>query len=233
MFLLIYNLSGVLIGLAGVIVGAFATSVGGRPLGLLLLAVVWFALGLWWRNRPTTSGERRAFPALFFIPLPVWAVPIAFIGAYGLLTRSRTNDRERYRAQLVADLDALHIGPATGDSVLSPAVSLQLRANLPPTAKPEQISVRTRTKQEAVLVLLRVPNLDAYDDEARARLLDLAAGTVSAHPLSRGKQVYVGVTGPLGLSVVRDPLGRTVAADHAADSVLFLFYAETGRPRAT
>lgn len=76
--IIIYNLSGLLLAVAGVFVGLLVFLVSGwiGP-GLLTIALIWFAGGLWWRNQEISPGVKRPFPAVYFIPLPFLAVPVA------------------------------------------------------------------------------------------------------------------------------------------------------------
>src|SRR5262245_32739532 len=78
--IIICNLSGLLLAGAGIVAGLFVALLSGWfSLGLLTLAAIWLAGGLWWRNHDLSRGVKRPYPALFFIPLPFLAVPVAFV----------------------------------------------------------------------------------------------------------------------------------------------------------
>src|ERR1700676_1985976 len=84
--IIIFNLSGLILAGAGIVAGLVVVMVTGwiSP-GLLTLAVIWFAGGLWWRNQEVSPGVKRPFPALFFIPMPILAVPAACLAVLGFL----------------------------------------------------------------------------------------------------------------------------------------------------
>jgi hypothetical protein len=106
--LIIYNLSGLILAGAGIVAGLFVVMVTGwiSP-GLLTLAVIWFAGGLWWRHQEVSPGVKRPFPALFFIPLPILAIPAASLAVLGFLlvewgahTQPADGRAELFRADL-------------------------------------------------------------------------------------------------------------------------------------
>jgi hypothetical protein len=66
--ILIYNMGGLLIGLAGIGAGFLVFLLSGKLfLGLLTIAVIWLAFGRSKLDRQT--GAKRPAPALFFVPL--------------------------------------------------------------------------------------------------------------------------------------------------------------------
>jgi len=84
--IIVYNLPGFILGAAGLGVGLFVFMLSGwLSAGLLMVAVVWFAGGFWWRNREVAPGVKQRFPALYFIPLPILAVPVAILAALFLV----------------------------------------------------------------------------------------------------------------------------------------------------
>src|SRR5262245_6315869 len=128
--IIIYNLSGLLLAGAGVVAGLFvALLTGWFSLGLLTLAVIWFAGWLWWRNQEISRGVKRPYPALFFIPLPFLAAPVAIVAALLFLvielqvhTRPPDPRSELFRA----DERMLDSAAASGDVQLSQKILAML-----------------------------------------------------------------------------------------------------------
>ena len=226
---IIYNLSGLLVGLAGVVAGilALVLSGGWMSVGLFVLAAVWFGLGVWWRRRPVgdeppadvawsdeprrpaAKPVRRPYPAVFFIPLPWIAVPLACLAVPMLFVewaaRSRPHDPRDDR--LEADertLDAQLVG---GDEELSRRILDVLQTFAVEEAGADAFHVFTRRRGDATLVLLKVPNLRRYADPARVQLLDAVADAVRSGPGTAAGPVYVGVKGRLTYGAVRRPAG--------------------------
>lgn len=225
--IIIYNLSGLLVGVAGVFVG-FATLAVTRSLGLgvLALAVVWFVLGLGWRYFKTEPGVRRSFPALFFIPLPFLAVPLAplagLIFLIEVIGRSQPPDprAERFRAD-EAQLDS---SSASGDVALSKALRTGLQEVVVEGAKAESYSVFTRKSPDVVLVLMKVPNLRDYTDNARKQLLQTVVDLLRADDQLKDKKIYIGIKGKISFGATRVPPDVVKVGSVVSTSPLYEFY---------
>ena len=216
--LIIYNLPGLLVGIAGLVCGFAALLMSGSVgAGLCGVAAAWFGLGLWWRRRPvgdSTGGRaRRAWPALFFVPLPFLAAPLAALGVAAAVFQSNRDARppdpraEAFRA----DEARLDEAPATGEADLSRRVLAALRDATVEAAGAEDYSVFTRRRPGAVLVLLKAPNLKTYGDAAREELVEGVAAIVAAEVVGESGDdppgVYVGVKGRSLFGAVRTPTG--------------------------
>lgn len=102
--IVIYNLAGLLLGgagiLLGIIVAALLNSLGA---GFIVIAIAWAVGGYWWRNREIEPGMRHAFPSLFFIPLPVFAVPCVLVSLPMFLADMNRGPVDPRRSLLNAD----------------------------------------------------------------------------------------------------------------------------------
>ncbi len=233
---IIYNLSGLLVGIAGVIVGLLAlTLTGSLALGLMALAVVWFALGIWWRSRVTESGEKRPFPSVFFIPVPFVAILVAVLAVL-MFFIERTADNQPVdprAASFKADAKMLSQAQATGDVALSQSVLNGIQAAAIDATVPSQNHVFTRRNEAAVLVLVKVPELKNYTDDAQRRLLDAVVETLQADKQSKGLRIYVGIKGRLLYGAVRIPPDEVKIGSFVSESMLYEFYGENEFPAST
>ena len=229
--LIIYNLPGLLVGIAGLVCGfAVLLASGSVGAGLCGVAAAWFGLGLWWRRRPVgdPGGGRakRAWPALFFVPLPFLAVPLAALGLAAAVFQSNRDARppdpraEAFRA----DEARLDEAPATGDADLSRRVLAALRDATVEAAGAEDYSAFTRRRPGAVLVLLKAPNLKTYGDAAREELVEGVAEIVAAETPDDPPGVYVGVKGRTLFGAVRTPTGGVRTGRVVPPAPLHAFY---------
>ena len=230
--LIIFNLSGLIVGLIGLGLGLAAFMASGKlALGLVAIAVTWIGLGLWWKfGKPAPpGGERRKYPALFFIPLPFLAiplVPLAFlVGIAEVMVRAMPVDPRAPGLQ--ADEQVLTTTRIGGDSAASEAVMGALDA-----VAPDGYHVLTRIKPDAVLVLVKAPDLKHVEEPGRARMLDALAAALEADPRTRGRRQYLGIKGRFAFGAVRVPPGRTEIAPLANRTPLLAFYGEPTAPAA-
>src|SRR5215213_8628171 len=165
--ILIYNLTGLLLGLIGVGLGLMTFLLTGRlSLGLLIIASVWLAFGFR-RRVDHTTGAKGPFPSVFFIPLGFWGIPIVLLVLPVFLIEQFAARQERkapdQRAALFnADEAWLRTTNISGDVRLSRAIREGLVGTLVAEAKAEDFVVFTRTSPDAVLVLIAAPNLKQF-----------------------------------------------------------------------
>jgi len=232
--IIIYNVSGLLLAGAGIVAGLFAALLSGwLSLGLLTLAVIWFAGGLWWRNQEISRGVKRPFPALFFIPLPFLAVPVAFLAmllfvAIELGARAQPADR---RAELFrADERMLESAVAAGDAQLSQKILTLVQAIPVEGKNTEPCRVTTRKNADAVLVLVKAPALKHYTDDVRRALLRHIADVVRDDEQLKEKQIYIGIKGRLTYGAIQTPPDDVEIASVVPESKLYDFYRDPAAP---
>lgn len=227
---IIYNLPGLLLGIAGVVVGLLAMILtGSLGLGMLALAVVWFATGFWWRNYDTASGQKRPFPAVFFIPLPFLAIPLAVLALPTFFVERNIRNRPPdARAELFgADEKMLDIAQATGNASLSQSLLTTLQDRVIEGAKADRYCIFTRLKPDAVLVLMKAPNLKDYSDNARRQLIETIMEILQADEQSKGKRLYVGIKGRINFGAIRVPPDVVKIDGFVGESPLYEFYDDT------
>lgn len=222
--ILIYNLSGFLIGLAGIVCGLVVALASGKiAAGVLALAVTWFSLGVWWRVKRADSGLKHPYPALFFIPLPFLAVPLAllaipmFFAEQGGASRSADPRVASLRAD-VKSLDAARIGgePERSERVIRAVATLGMAGTV-------NTNVFTRSKPGSVLVLVKVPELKEVKEPERVKLL---AAIAEAAQDDKGGRVFVGIRGRLAFGAIRVGAETIETGSIVDDSPLLDFYGE-------
>jgi hypothetical protein len=232
--IIIYNLSGLLLAGAGIVAGLFVAMLSGWfSLGLLTLAVIWFAGGLWWRNQEISRGVKRPFPALFFIPLPILAVPAAFVAAllFVVIEWGAHAQPADPRAELFQeDERMLDLGAATGDVQLSQKILAALQA-IPVEGKNAGTwHVTTRKNGHAVLVLVKASALKSYQDAMRMALVQQIADILEADDQSKQKRIFIGIKGRLTFGAVQTPPGNLQIGSAVPRTKLYDFYDDPAGP---
>lgn len=219
--IIIYNLSGLILGVAGIGAGllvAMATgSIGGA---LLVLSIVWIAGGFWWHSR------ERPFPAIFFIPLPFIAMPLAMLAVPLLLVQPRAHAEaaDQRSIEFRADEKMLDAAAATGDIELSQSILAALRAVPTEEGASEPYSVCTHTAGDSALVLVKAVNLKKYKDPTRHLLLQEIRKVVRDRTASQETRLFIGIKGRLTYGAVETPPGDVRVASSISESKLFDFY---------
>lgn len=229
--ILIYNFSGFLLGLVGLVAAVVMFLITEHlSFALLALAATWLTFG--WRKKDRQTGQKKPFPSVFFIPLVFLAIPLALLAVplfvIERVAKARTPDPRA--ALLQADEDKLRHSAASGDAILSRAILDHLSSIASEEAKAEDYHVFTRVKDDAVLVLVRAPNLRQYKDEARSQLLNFIEGMLWAEDGMIDRRIYIGVKGKVGFGAVRLPGDVTRVGAVVSESLLYDFY---GPPQAT
>jgi hypothetical protein len=127
-----------------------------------------------------------------------------------------------------ADEKALGDSPTAGDTKLSELIKAGLQALTIPEAKAERYQVFTRRNGDAVLVLVKVPDLKKYKDTARQQLLEAVVALVEAAEDGKKPRVYVGIKGGLVFGAARTPDGAVSTGRLVSESKLYGFYDEAG-----
>lgn len=228
---IIYNLSGLLLGLAGVFIGILTILLTGRlSFGMIILATVWLAFGFR-RRVDATTGTKRPFPSLFFIPLGFFAIPILLLSLpvffiERVAARQPPQPSDPRAALFNADEAYLRGNAASGDVQLSRAILKTLQSMTVEEAKAEEFRVFSRKKPDAILVLISAPNLKQFKNPAREQLLDLVEGILTAEE-GASRKYYIGVKGRVAFGAVRVPPDRTEIGAIVSESVLYPFYGDS------
>ncbi|MBX6316065.1 MAG: hypothetical protein IRY99_24605 [Isosphaeraceae bacterium] len=190
------------------------------------MAAVWFGLGLRWRQSGAPAGAPRRAPPLFFIPLPILALPPALLAVSLFFVELSAGRRpiDPRAAQLRADERTLDQSRLGGEVELSEGLARDLAAITTAAAKADDYHVFTRATPEKVLVLVKVPNLKKYKESARVQLVGAIADLLSERDQLQGKQLYIGVKGQLTFGAIRVPPDLVKTGSVLSASLLYDFY---------
>jgi hypothetical protein len=223
--IVIYNLTGLLFGALGIVLGLVAARLTGwLPAAALVIGVVWIVFG--WRKRNTDQPElRRPAPSIFFVPLRIWGVlALLLVVPVALLNRAAVQRDSDPRMQaLRADEQTLKATQVGGDLSLSRAVSTGLADIANAEVKAGEFHVFTRTSDRAVLVLLQADNLKEFSEEARRQLINFITGIVWAETTA-DRDVYIGVRGRVAYGAVAWPDEQTQFGKVVSPNPLLAFY---------
>jgi hypothetical protein len=231
--IIIYNLSGLLLAGAGIVAGFFVAVLSGWfSLGLLTIAVIWFAGGLWWRNQELESGEKQPFPALFFIPLPILAVPVAFVAAllFVVIEWGAHGRPPDPRAALFKEDERLLDLGAAGDLPLSQKILAAVQAMPLDGKNAGTWHVTTRKKDDAVLVLVKATALKNYKENTRMALVRRITDVLAADEELKEKRIFLGIKGRLTFGVVLTPPNHLQIGSAVPETKLYDFYDEPAGP---
>ncbi len=231
--IIIYNLSGLIVGVLGLILGLLVAVASGlvSP-GGLTVAAVWIGAGLWWKYRARTDGKIGRFPALFFIPLPFWGAPVLLMSLLALVIevkagRTPPDPRE---SRFTADARMLDSASFTGDVALSRSLVDALGKIAVEEAKADNYHVFTRIGDDAVLVLVKSPNLKNFKMPARVELLHAIESILASQPQTKGKQPFIGVKGRIAFGAIRVPPDQIKTGSVLSESPLYDFYGPVAEP---
>jgi hypothetical protein len=214
--ILVYNLGGLLIGIAGIIAGFFAVLLSGKLfLGLLVIAVIWLAFG---RGKlDPQTGAKRPAPALFFVPLFYLAFPVLLLAVpAGLIELQGSPPRDQRHALLKADEKALDGTKLTGDLDLA-GVAYDAVAG---PAHDDRTHVFAATSGDRVLILVKIPTLKELDDSDRKSLLKKVADALQSREAAKGGSLYIGLKGRLAFGAIQTPAGVKVGKLVVPDPLL-------------
>lgn len=224
--IIIYNLSGLLLGLAGIAAGLLVgLATRHLSLGLLAMALVWSIFG--WRRVDPVTQTKRPFPSVFFIPLAFIGILLVLASVPMFLVERvvRNAPRDPRAALLDADESTLRQFRVGGDAALSNDILEHLASIVEEKgAKVEDYHVFTRVGSDAVLVLVQVPNLKQYEPEAREQLLNFIEGMLWAEERVQGKKLYIGVKGRVAYGALRGPNDFTKTGAAVSERPLYEFY---------
>lgn len=234
--IIIYNLAGLIVGAAGVLLGGMITAATGMlGAGVLTIALVWLVLGFLWRGWKMPPGQRRPYPSVFFIPLPFLAIPVLPLAVLILVGEVTGGGHTQAPGGAVAATDprvasfqdderTLSQSAVGGDAELSQYLASALAAELTEKAKADKYHVFTRVNPESVLVLVKAPNLRAYKEKARVQLLQAITELLARRDDLKEKKAYIGIKGNLTFGAIQVPPNRVETGSVVLEQPLYDFY---------
>lgn len=227
---IIYNVPGLLIGLAGIVAGFLALTVSGwLSVGLTVLGTIWLVFGRGKQN--VESGLRSPAPALFFIPLSILAIPIlllAIVAVFGDL-QDRRKGLDPRSSQFSQDEKTLNRTKRTGD----PDLALTAYDALKKVALDDRMHVFASSQGQRVLVLAKIPSLKEIDKADRTSLTKAVVEALEAQDSTKDLPLYLGIKGRLTYGVVQTPTGTQVGSAVSPDPLLDFYGPPTpSSPRA-
>lgn len=204
--ILIYNLMGLLVGGAGILLGLMVGGATGKvSVMTLVCAIVWCYFG---RERVDPKTEVKTAPKLFFIPLFYWSFPLLFltlvIGAVELTGKDQIGSPAQSGAWQT-DQHVLTSQVEGGDTETAAVLRSALQAILVTEAKAESFHVFVNRRPTAVLVLIEASNLSKFKNSAREELAELVSELTSQLPHTKGCELYLGVKGKVFYGLVQTP----------------------------
>lgn len=200
--IIIYNLSGLLVGAAGILAGVVALAVSGwLSLALFLIGGIWLYFGR--SKRDPATGLARPSPSLFFIPLYILAIPVLLLAVLAIFvdTQQSRAPRDPRQARFREDEKALGQSKLTGDR----DVALAAYNALKPVALDDDMHVFAAVNDPRVLVLARIPSLKELNDADRAGMVKALATAFETLDATRGRQLFLGIKGRFAYGVVQTP----------------------------
>ncbi len=231
--IIVYNLSGLIVGVLGLVLGVLVAVASGLvSLGAATVAAVWIGAGLWWKYRARPDGQIGRFPAIFFIPLPFWAVPLVLMSLVALVIEIKAGRRtpDPREARFRADERLLDSASFSGDVSLSKSLFDALGKITVEEARADNYHVFTKLGDGNVLVLIKSPNLKNFKMPARVELLHAIESILATQPQTKGKQPYIGVKGRIAFGAIRVPPGQIQTGSVLAESPLYDFYGPVAEP---
>lgn len=218
--IIIYNRSGLIVGLAGLGAGVLVALAAQRlSPGLATVAAIWFFAGRRW-TRLEADGVPR-YPSLYFVPLRFASLLVCllavsaliFEGGHSQLPPDPIADMRR------ADENQLRYARISGnDEALAQSVYDSLRREI------NDCSVNVHVASHGVLILARVADLQKFDVASRTLLLNLMQKPVEAREDLAARPLYLGLRGKILYGGLRVPLGKTETGSSTGTAELEPFY---------
>lgn len=223
--LIIYNLSGFLVTLAGLVLGVVATCTTGlMSVGVFVASAVWIGGGLWWRSMKRADGTKWAWPAVFFVPMPIWGAVLLVLGgalSVGMDFASSRRSKDPRHAMFQVDENAARGQMIAGDDATARAVYEVVTGTRYSGAFAQDVKVYASVKPEGVLTIVQISNLKLFSETARSEALDAIDGALAKLPALEGKKRYIGIKGKLIFGAVKTPTRRNLSVGSGDDFVEF------------
>lgn len=222
--IIIYNLSGLLLGLGGAVllVCGFALT-RSVAVGILAAGLLWTIFG--WRRRTPPGTSKAASPSIFFIPLRIYGILLLVLAPPVLLmerlaARAPADPRS---AALRSDVGLLRTTQFAGDVPLARHVQSAIAESAVPEANASGFKVLARTNGSKALIVLQATNLKQFTDNARIQILDSIEELVKlARP--DADELYIAIKGRFAYGALRTPTKGTQTGELVLDLPLLEFY---------
>lgn len=234
--MIIYNLKGLLVGVAVVIIALLCAWMDLSMGVAFLLAGL---IGLFLSVKLTVKGEGFLnAPSVFFIPTHVYTALIIIISVFLLADEPSFFDKTRddYRTELYErDASALDTLPISGIDSIATRLDIVVTMSLLKQLKPENISYRVQanTAENKALVLVKFPKIDDLEKDARGDFVNMLEEYLVMDTFFRNKKVYIGVTNKNNSLKVTKVPERGLDKTLAVPSNLYPFYADTALAKPT
>ena len=118
----------------------------------------------------------------------------------------------------------------TGDVALSKSLSDALGKITVAEARADNYHVFTKIGDDAVLILVKSPNLKNFKMPARVELLHAIESILASLPETKGKQPFIGVKGRIAFGAIRVPPDQIKTGSVLSESPLYDFYDPVAEP---
>ena len=221
--ILIYNLMGLLVGLAGVAAGfpGHLLYSGGCRSASSCWRGVWFAFG--GRRRDKVTGAKKPYPSLFFIPLR-WASVVPLVLSVGMIFLEAKIDNlppDPRKEQLEVVEKQLRQNTVSGEKQEAEALLGEIRMIAVEEAGADEYHLAVHRREGAVLVLMRAENLGDFADSARTEMLDFLVDRYSFEP-----ELYIGIRGRFAYGAMLTPAEGREYGKFVSDRPLLAFFGD-------
>ena len=213
---IVFNIKGAAIGILGLFLAALAIlATGFVTAGLFTLAIVWCAFG--------RRGNSAEAPSIMYIPLCYWGILAGALVFPAFPVDVANNKTEKEQSPYALAFEQDEEGLATNETDapdLSDAVTRLFNSIMPD----EQVNVRVKSSEDAVLILVQVDNLKEIPLPDRQQLVRAIADL--AETKRPGVKVYTGIKGRFAYGAVSTPRGQEDIGKVVLESPLLAFYQE-------
>lgn len=227
--IIIYNLKGLLVGLAGLAFGIlilFLTR--SLTLGIVAITMIWMAYGR--STIDKTTQEKIPAASVFFIPLFYWGILTAFlvvpaIGIDFIVSTIDFKEMQRHAAENADPREALlrhdekRIAANLSDD---PILAQNLKTLMAEVLPWERYQLGIRTTPESQLILMSISKLKKIDHADRQALLDAFRNLAEMN--SPDKKIYIGIKGSVFYGAISTPTNPGDVRSIAEKELLFDFY---------
>lgn len=141
-------------------------------------------------------------------PIFHWSGTIAFVSIFLLFILTIDSSEKDYRKDLLnKDLLLISSSPLANHDTLGNQIKLNVEAFFEQQGKSINASYLTKTKDDRVLVILKVPSIKRIKKENRLKLLNIINTTLDSNEALRNKLHYIGIKGIIFYKVIETPYG--------------------------
>jgi len=221
--LVVYNASGAIVAILGVLIGLIAAvATGFLSVGLLAITLFWGFLG--------RRGSKAEAPAIQYVPLCLWAI---LPGILAVLVFPRDLDHRQAMVNPSEAETAFRQDEAglASDETDDAEVSEAIRGMLTQFIPEDEVALRVKSSDDSMLILIQLDNLKRISPGERGALLKFVDERV--HSIHPDKQFFIGIKGRLLYGAISTPAGGLEVAEaklSVKETPLLAFYEKTEDP---